>query len=280
MRNISTTVITEKVSDLVKVTALYLRPDIMDFFKNAIIKEKDENAKKNLLKLIENAVTAQDKKVPYCQDTGFEIIFCEIGQEVHITDGSLDAAIQEGIKKGSKDGFLRQSIVEDPIIRKNTATNTPGIINYSIVEGDKIKFSCIAKGFGCENKGQVSMLNPTASINDIKDFVLKVIKEAGPNACPPFFIGIGLGGTMDKACELAKKALLEPVGKHNKKKHLATLEKEILTEANNLNTGPLGLGGNLSCIDIKIKEYACHIAGLPVAVNIGCHAVRTKTIVI
>jgi fumarate hydratase subunit alpha len=280
MRNISTDIITDTISQLVQQTALYLRPDILDFFKKALKKEKSERAKNIIGKLIKNAEIAENKKVPYCQDTGIEIIFCEIGQDIHIIDGSLNDAIQEGIKQGSKEAYLRQSTVDDPINRKNTKTNTPGIIHYDIVPGDKIELSCIAKGFGCENKGAVKMLNPTATTQDIKDFAISVIKEAGPNACPPFLIGIGLGGTMDKACELAKKALLKPVGTKNKKPHLAKLENEILEKANQLNIGPLGFGGQTTCIDININEYACHIAGLPVAINIGCHAVRTKTVTI
>jgi fumarate hydratase subunit alpha len=280
MRNISTNEITDIVAKLTKDTALYLREDVLAFYNNALNQETEERAKAVLSGFIQNAKIAKEKKVPYCQDTGFEVIFCEIGQDVHINDGSLEEAIQEGVKIGSKEGFLRQSIVEDPINRKNTKTNTPAIVHYSVVPGNTMKFSCIAKGFGCENKGQVAMLNPTATTKEIQEFVIQVISKAGPNACPPFLVGIGLGGTMDKACELAKKALLLTIGERNKKAHLAKMEIDILEAANKLDIGPLAFGGKTTCMDVKIKEYACHIAGLPVAVNLGCHALRTKTIII
>ncbi|MFC1751823.1 fumarate hydratase [Thermoproteota archaeon] len=278
LRSISAGIITQKTAELVENTALYLRQDILDFYKHALNKAENKNEKLVLYSLIQNAKIARDKKLPYCQDTGMEIIFCDIGQDVHIINGELESAIQEGIRLGSKNAYLRQSIVADPLIRTNTGTNAPGIIHFKIVPGNKIKLSCIAKGFGCENKGKAVMLNPTANAEDIKEFVISVIKEAGPNACPPFFVGIGIGGTMDKACELAKRTQLQPLGKRHAKPHLAKLETEILEKANTLPIGPLGLGGKLTCLDVKILDYPCHIAGLPVAVNIGCHAVRTGEI--
>jgi fumarate hydratase subunit alpha len=280
LRQISTKTIIPQIAELTQNTATYLRPDIELFYKKIYKNLKNPKEKLFLGKLLENAKLAKKNQIPYCQDTGQAIIFCEIGQDVHITDGDLEKAIQKGVKIGSKNGNLRQSIVADPLIRKNTKTNTPVIVHYKIVKGQKLKFSLLCKGFGSENKGKVAMLNPTASIDDIKNFVLSVIKEAGANACPPFFIGIGLGGTMDLATTMAKEALLKKINKKNPKKHLAKLENDLLKAANNTGLGVLGFGGDFTVITVKIKESACHIAGLPVAVNIGCHAVRTGEIII
>ena len=279
IRTIQTKEISKIVEKLVIDTALYLRPDVLRFYKKAMQNETNEQAKFVLNNLIENAKLAKKNKVPYCQDTGMEIIYCEIGQDVHIAGGSLEKALNKGVQTASKKAYLRQSVVKDPIQRENTKTNTPALTHYKIVPGTKLKLSCIAKGFGSENKGQVKMLNPTASIQTIQDTILEIIENAGANACPPFLVGVGLGGTMDKACELAKEALLLPLGKRHKKTHLAQLENDLVKAANKLNIGPLGFGGKTTVMDIKIKEYATHIAGLPVAVNIGCHAVRTKTII-
>jgi fumarate hydratase subunit alpha len=280
MRTITTKEITKIVQDLVIDTALYLRPDVLRFYQQAIKKETNPRVKFIFEQLIKNAKLAKKNKVPYCQDTGLEIIYCEIGQDIHITGGSLEKAIQSGVKQASKAAYLRQSIVNDPILRENTQTNTPALIHYKIVPGAKIKFTCLAKGFGCENKGAVKMLNPTADIHTIKETILEIIKNAGANACPPFLVGIGLGGTMDKACSLAKEAICQPLGKRHAKAHLAELEEDLTSAANKLNLGPLGFGGKTTVMDVKIKEYATHIAGLPVAVNIGCHAVRSKSITV
>lgn len=280
MRKISIHTIIESVAKLVEDTALYLRADVYAFYQNAYASETHPDAKYILGKLLENADLARTKKVPYCQDTGLEVIFCEIGQNVLITDGSLETAIQDGVALGSKRGYLRQSIVQDPILRDNTLTNTPVVIHYKIVLEDTLTFSCIAKGFGSENKGSVTMMNPTATASDIQTVIIESVKKAGTSACPPFLIGVGIGGTMDKACELAKEALLLPIGLRNSKSHYADLEETLIKAINNLNIGPLGFGGGLTVMDLKIKEYPTHIAGLPVAVNIGCHAVRTGSITV
>jgi fumarate hydratase subunit alpha len=212
--------------------------------------------------------------MPICQDTGIAVVFCEIGQNLQI-EGDINKAINEGIKRGYKRGFLRKSVVSDPLLRKNRMTNTPAIIHYDFVKGDNIKLTVLPKGFGSENASRTIMLRPTDGEKEIIDFAVKTVKEAGADACPPLVLGIGIGGTLDKAVFLAKKATLVPIGRPNPKKHLADLERKILKEVNKTGIGPAGLGGNVTCLGVKVLSFATHIAGLPLCLNISCHALRS-----
>lgn len=279
MRTIQTKIITEAVAQLVCDAALKVRPDVLAALQTAQEGEKTKRAKETLGIIIENALLAKRDAIPICQDTGMAIVYCEIGRDV-IIEGNIDEAINKGVAQGTKKGFLRRSIVGDPVERNNTGTNTPASIHYSWRNGSKIKISVLLKGFGCENKGQVVMLNPTAGVDDIRREVVRIIKEAGANACPPYVIGVGIGGTMDVACEIAKKALLAPIGKRNKKSWCASLEISIINDANKLGIGPLGFGGTKTVLDVKVKDTPTHIAGLPVAVNVSCHALRSKSVLL
>jgi fumarate hydratase subunit alpha len=280
MRTITAKHITDAVARAVHAAAIELRPDVLAALKKAYAREKEPRAKETVEIIIENAVLAKKNKVPICQDTGMSVVYCDIGRDVRLKC-DIEKAITEGIKKGTRAGALRRSIVKDPLLeRVNTGTNTPAIIHYRFRRGERLKVSILLKGFGCENKGQVVMLNPTASVSQITSHIVRIVKEAGANACPPFIVGVGIGGTMDTACALAKEALLQKVGARHKKKHYSALETDLLKKINALNIGPLGLSGKTTALDVKIKEYPTHIAGLPVAVNISCHALRSKTIII
>ena len=214
--------------------------------------------------------------MPVCQDTGMACVFVEVGQEVHIVGGLLQDAINEGVRKGYDEGFLRKSVVKDPINRVNTKDNTPAIIYYDIVGGNKIKITVAPKGFGSENMSRIKMLKPSDGVNGVKDFVLETVKLAGPNPCPPIVIGVGIGGTFDKAAYLAKKALIRPINKNNDEKFYSDMENELLESINELGIGPQGFGGKTTALGVNIEVYPTHIAGLPVAVNINCHATRHK----
>ena len=214
--------------------------------------------------------------MPICQDTGMACVFVEVGQEVHIVGGLLQDAINEGVRKGYDEGFLRKSVVKDPINRVNTKDNTPAIIYYDIVPGDKIKVTVAPKGFGSENMSRIKMLKPSDGLQGVKDFIIETVKLAGPNPCPPIVIGVGIGGTFDKAAYLAKKALIRPLNKRNNEKFYSDLEEELLETINKLGIGPQGFGGKTTALGLNIETYPTHIAGLPVAVNINCHATRHK----
>ena len=214
--------------------------------------------------------------MPICQDTGMACIFIEIGQEVHIVGGALEDAINEGVRRGYDEGFLRKSVVKDPINRVNTKDNTPAIIYYDIVPGNKLKITVAPKGFGSENMSRIKMLKPSDGLQGVKDFIIETVKLAGPNPCPPIIIGVGIGGTFDKAAYLAKKALIRPLNKRNDEKFYGDLEEELLETINKLGIGPQGFGGKTTALGINIETYPTHIAGLPVAVNINCHATRHK----
>ena len=214
--------------------------------------------------------------MPICQDTGMACVFVEVGQEVHIVGGLLQDAINEGVRRGYEEGFLRKSVVKDPINRVNTKDNTPAIIYYDIVPGDKIKITVAPKGFGSENMSRIKMLKPSDGLQGVKDFIIETVKLAGPNPCPPIVIGIGIGGTFDKAAYLAKKALIRPLNKRNDEKFYSDLEEELLETINKLGIGPQGFGGKTTALGLNIETYPTHIAGLPVAVNINCHATRHK----
>jgi len=268
----------ETIRDIVKELCLEanfaLRKDVYSALKTAAKKEKNKRAKKILEILVKNADIARKEKIAICQDTGMAIVFVDIGQDIKV-QGSLEKAINQGVSQAYTKGYLRKSIVADPLLRKNTGDNTPAVIHYRIVPGSKIKITVMAKGFGSENVSKTKMLKPTEGESQIADFVANAVKDAGPGACPPFFIGIGIGGSLDKAVALAKEALLLPIGAVNKKRHLARLEKEILAQVNKLKIGPMGFGGAHTALGVKILSCPTHIAGLPVAVNISCHALRT-----
>lgn len=246
--------------------------------KNALVKaelsEVSPIGKSIIGDLLLNSQIAGDQQMPICQDTGMVVVFIEIGQEVHIVGGLLEDAIQRGIREGYEKGYLRKSVVSDPLIRKNSKDNTPGVVYYDIVEGDKLKISLAAKGFGSENMSKLKMLKPSDGIEGVEDFVLSVVKEAGPNPCPPIVVGVGIGGTVDKAAQIAKKALFRNVDESSPIPYVADLETRLLEKINQLGIGPQGLGGVNTALGVNIELFPTHIAGLPVVVNINCHASR------
>lgn len=274
MREVHINKITETVKKLCIDTNYYLSEDIRKRLEEAKTNENFPIAQSIIDILIENADIAKNEQRPMCQDTGMAVIFIEIGQEVHVVGGSLQDAIHEGVRQGYKEGYLRKSVVADPIERLNTKDNTPAIIYYDIVPGDDFKITVAPKGFGSENMSQIKMLKPSDGVKGIKDFVLKVVRDAGPNPCPPIVLGIGIGGTFDKAAFLAKKALLRSTSERNSNPFYADLENELLNAINDMGIGPQGFGGKTTALAVNIETYATHIAGLPVAVNINCHATR------
>ena len=276
MREIHISEIISTVRDLCIESNYYLSSDV----KESLCKAKEDEtwplAENVLDQLILNSNIAQKEDMPICQDTGMACVFVEIGQEVHIVGGLLQDAINEGVRRGYDEGFLRKSVVKDPIHRVNTKDNTPAIIYYDIVGGNKIKITVAPKGFGSENMSRIKMLKPSDGVNGVKDFVLETVKLAGPNPCPPIVIGVGIGGTFDKAAYLAKKALIRPINKNNDEKFYSDMENELLESINELGIGPQGFGGKTTALGVNIEVYPTHIAGLPVAVNINCHATRHK----
>lgn len=274
MKEINVSKITEVVKNMCIDANYYLTHDVKEKIESAYKQEKWPMAKEILEKILTNIDIAKKEEMPICQDTGMACVFIEIGQDVHIIGGNLKDAINEGIRQGYNEGFLRKSVVKDPLDRINTMDNTPAIIYYDIVEGDKLKIKVAPKGFGSENMSQLKMLKPADGLEGVKDFVLKVVKEAGPNPCPPIVVGIGIGGTFDKAANLAKKALVRPLNEKNNNEFYANLEKELLKEVNELGIGPQGFGGKTTALAVNIETYPTHIAGLPVAVNINCHVTR------
>lgn len=274
MKEIHVSKITEAVKKLCIDANYYLTDDMRKRFQEAKEKETFPIAQGILDILVQNADIAKNENMPMCQDTGMAVVFVEIGQDVHIIGGSLEEAIHEGVRQGYTEGYLRKSVVNDPIERINTKDNTPAIINYNIVPGDGLKITVAPKGFGSENMSQLKMLKPSDGLEGVKEFVLKVVKEAGPNPCPPIVVGVGIGGTFDKAAHLAKKALLRSTDERNSNPFYANLEAELLEAINNLGIGPQGFGGRTTALAVNIETFATHIAGLPVAVNINCHATR------
>ena len=281
MREVSVNTIRDIVKELCIEANYYISDDIKEELINSNNKEKFEIAKEVLSKIIENDDIAKKEDMPICQDTGMACIFLDIGQDVHFIDGNLEAAINEGVRRGYEDGYLRKSIVKDPVLnRVNTNDNTPAIIYYNIVDGDKVKITVSPKGFGSENMSKIAMLKPSDGIEGVKKFILKTVEEAGPNPCPPMVVGVGIGGTFDKVALLAKKALLRPINERNKNEDYAKLEEELLKDINSLGIGPQGFGGLTTALGINIETYPTHIAGMPVAVNISCHVTRHKEKVI
>ena len=274
MREIPVSEITEAVKKLCISANYNLNSDVYSAIENSRDNEQSPIGKNILSQLLENADLAKENCKPICQDTGMAVIFLEVGQEVHFTGGNITDAINEGVRQGYIEGYLRKSVVSDPILRVNTKDNTPAIIHYNIVEGDKVKIDVAPKGFGSENMSKVYMLKPSDGIEGVKNAIIDCIEKAGPNPCPPMVVGVGIGGNFEKCTELAKKALLRPVGSHSDKEYVKEMEKELLERANNLGIGPQGLGGNTTVLGINIETFATHIAGLPLAVNISCHVTR------
>jgi len=271
MRIIAAKKMQDAVADLCIQANLYLRRDVLSELKRAYKREKNKRAKDILRAIIENARIAKNEKLAICQDTGMPVVFLEIGQEVGIK-GDLKAAVDKGIMEGYRKASLRNSIIKNPLSRK-TPGYSPAVIHTKIAKGNKVKIAVLPKGFGCENKSQLKMFKPTARIEEIKKFIIDSVRSAGPDACPPYVVGIGIGGTADYAGLLAKKALLRKLGARSSE--LGGLEINLLTSINKLNIGPMGLGGKATCLAVAIETYPTHIAGLPVAVNISCHALRS-----
>lgn len=280
MRKINVNEIRKAVAELCVEANVNLRSDIRRAMEKALRKETANLAKGILGTLLKNAEIAKAESRPLCQDTGIVSIYFEMGQGVQLTGGSLQKAINRGAEEGYRKGRLRKSIVKSPLVRINTATGAPVILYTDILTGNDLKITVAPKGFGSENKSAIKMLKPTEGEKEITDFVLDVVKKAGPDACPPYILGIGLGGTFDKAPALAKRALTLPIDKANPKKYLRKLEGAILKKANRLGIGAMGLGGKTTCLAVRILEHPTHIAGLPVAVNVGCHATRSASRVI
>ena len=273
-----------RITDTVKRLCIQANVILPEDVKNCIIKRKSEEswapAREILDRIEENFELAAAENVPICQDTGVACVFLEIGQEVHVSGGDISGAVNEGVRQGYAEGYLRKSVVRDPLDRVNTGDNTPAMIYYDIVPGDKIKITVAPKGFGSENMSQIKMLRPSDGIEGVKAFVLKAVEEAGPNPCPPIIVGVGIGGTFDKAALLAKKALLRETGTPSADPLYAKLEEELLEKINALGIGPQGFGGKTTALAVAVEHYPTHIAGLPVAVNINCHVARRKTEVI
>ncbi len=276
MREISAAKITEAVKKLCIEANCYLPQDMKNCIQNSYAAEPWPQAREILERIIENYQIADEKAQPICQDTGMACVFVTVGQEVHI-EGNLADAIHEGVRQGYGEGFLRKSVVRDPLDRVNTGDNTPAMIYYDIVPGDKVEITVAPKGFGSENMSQIKMLKPSDGLQGVKDFVVKVVEEAGPNPCPPIVVGVGVGGTFDKAAFMAKKALMRSADVRNPEPFWADLETELLEKVNALGIGPQGFGGKTTALCVNIEKCPTHIAGLPVAVNINCHVTRHKT---
>lgn len=276
MREIDSSLISEVVARLCIDANYHLPPDMKKQIISSSKEESWETASIILDQIIENFNIADENLQPICQDTGLACVFLSIGQDVHIK-GNLEDAVNEGVRKGYSQGYLRKSVVSDPLNRVNTGDNTPAMIYYDICPGDKLKITVAPKGFGSENMSQIKMLKPSDGIEGVKDFVIKVVEDAGPNPCPPIVVGVGIGGTFDKAAYLAKKALMRPVDQRNSEDFYAELEEELLEKINALGIGPQGFGGKTTALAVNIEKFPTHIAGLPVAVNINCHVTRHMT---
>jgi fumarate hydratase subunit alpha len=279
MREIHVDEIRDNVAQICIEAAYDLSEDVCTAFDRAQETETAPAAKAVIGLLKENARIAREERIPICQDTGIAVFFVEIGQDLRIKNGFLTDAINEGVRKGYKEGYLRKSVV-DPLTRKNTGDNTPAIIYTEVVPGDQLRISFMPKGAGSENMSAIRMLRPTEGIEGIKDFVLECVRKAGANPCPPIVVGVGIGGTFEKAAVMAKKSLLRHIGSPNPKLELASLEEDLLKAVNRMGIGPEGLGGRVTAMAVHVESHPCHIASLPVAVNINCHAARHKTIIL
>ena len=274
MRTIQTSQITHNITEMCMEANHFLTTDMNEALKNAVFTEKSKLGKQILNQLQDNLAIAGEEMIPICQDTGMAVVFMEIGQEVHFEGGILEEAIHEGVRQGYVEGYLRKSVVKDPIIRENSKDNTPAVIHYNIVSGDKVKITLAPKGFGSENMSRVFMLKPADGIEGVKNAILTAVKDAGPNACPPMVIGVGIGGTFEKCALMAKKALTRPINERSEIPYVREMEEELLEKINKTGIGPGGLGGITTALAVNINTYATHIAGLPVAINICCHVNR------
>jgi len=274
MRDVNVSEITKNIKEMCIEANHFLSEDMKKVFKNAVDSEKSPLGKQVLNQLNENLSIAASDMIPICQDTGMAVIFINVGQEVHFTGGDITDAINEGVREGYVEGYLRKSVVSDPLIRENTKDNTPAVIHYSIVPGDKVEITVAPKGFGSENMSRVFMLKPADGIEGVKNAILTAVKDAGPNACPPMVVGVGIGGTFEKCAILAKKALTRNLEEKSDIEYVRNLESEMLEKINKLGIGPGGLGGTQTALAVNIETYPTHIAGLPVAVNICCHVNR------
>ncbi|HHV35929.1 MAG TPA: fumarate hydratase [Syntrophomonadaceae bacterium] len=277
MREISTELIMERVAQLCQDANFNLPSDVLDALHNAQDVEESPQGKRILGEICKNAGIAREEQIPLCQDTGMTLVFVEIGQDVHVTGGSLSEAVNRGVARGYTDGYLRKSVVSDPLRRTNTGDNTPAVINYDIIPGETLRITVMPKGFGSENCTALGMLKPADGLDGVKRFVVDAVDKAGPNPCPPVTVGVGIGGTSDRALLLAKFALLRDTGLLHQDPEIAALESELLEAINNLGYGPGGLGGRVTALAVHIETYPTHIAGLPVAVCLNCHAARHKT---
>ena len=274
MRNVHVSEITRNIKEMCIEANHFLSEDMSAAMKNAVQTEESPLGKQILNQLQENLQIAGEDMIPICQDTGMAVVFLEIGQDVHLEGGSVEDAVNEGVRQGYVEGYLRKSVVKDPIIRENTKDNTPAVIHYSITPGEKVRIKVAPKGFGSENMSRVFMLKPADGIEGVKNAVLTAVKDAGPNACPPLVVGVGVGGTFEKCALMAKEALTREVGTHSEIEWVKDLEEEILQKINNLGIGPGGLGGTTTALAVNVNTYPTHIAGLPVAINICCHVNR------
>ena len=274
MRNVHVSEITRNIKEMCIEANHFLSEDMSAAMKNAVQTEESPLGKQILNQLQENLQIAGEDMIPICQDTGMAVVFLEIGQDVHLEGGSVEDAVNEGVRQGYVEGYLRKSVVKDPIIRENTKDNTPAVIHYSIAPGEKVRIKVAPKGFGSENMSRVFMLKPADGIEGVKNAVLTAVKDAGPNACPPLVVGVGVGGTFEKSALMAKEALTREVGTHSEIEWVKDLEEEILQKINNLGIGPGGLGGTTTALAVNVNTYPTHIAGLPVAINICCHVNR------
>ena len=274
MRELDVKVITENIKEMCIEATHFLTEDMKNVLDDSVTKEESPLGKQILQQLQENLQIAGDEMIPICQDTGMAVVFIKAGQDVHFTGGNIEDAINEGVRQGYTEGYLRKSVVKDPIIRENTKDNTPAIIHYSIVEGNDVEITVAPKGFGSENMSRIFMLKPADGIDGVKNAILTAVKEAGPNACPPMVVGVGIGGTFEKCALLAKEALTRNINERSKIPYVKELEEEMLEKINCLGIGPGGLGGRVTAFAVNIETYPTHIAGLPVAVNICCHVNR------
>jgi len=274
MRRINVETITQNIKEMCIEANHFLSPDMKKVFDEAAASEESPLGRQILGQLEENLCIAGEEMIPICQDTGMAVVFIKVGQDVHLIGGSLTDAINEGVRQGYVDGYLRKSVVKDPIYRENTKDNTPAIIHYEIVEGEQVEITVAPKGFGSENMSRVFMLKPADGIEGVKDAILTAVRDAGPNACPPMVVGVGIGGTFEKCAEMAKHALTRNLEEESPVEYVRDLEKEILEKINNLGIGPGGLGGRTTALAVNIETYPTHIAGLPVGINICCHVNR------
>lgn len=274
MREVNVSIITDNIKEMCIEANHFLTDDMKNVFEKAVKNEESALGKQVLGQLEENLKVAGEEMIPICQDTGMAVVFINVGQDVHLIGGDITDAINEGVRRGYVDGYLRKSVVKDPIYRENTKDNTPAVIHFNIVPGDKVDITVAPKGFGSENMSRVFMLKPADGIEGVKEAILTAVKDAGPNACPPMVVGVGIGGTFEKCAYLAKKALTRNLNEESPVEYVRDLEKEMLEKINKLGIGPGGLGGTQTALAINIETYPTHIAGLPVAVNICCHVNR------